>query len=655
MHRKGVAAWRYLTRLAGLMVLTGSWCSTVAAQTDSQPAFGAASEPALIFTAGTAQTAAALPMATGGDGVLSYAIDSTTPLPAGVTFNAAARTVTADATAAAQAQATYRLVAMDADNDRATLAFTIAIVIDYDADDDGLIAIATLAQLDAVRHDLDGDGSVAAAYAAAFPHAAASMGCPPATGCHGYELTTDLDFDQNDDDRVTAADAAYWDAGAGWVPIGHGADAAADSPFRATLRGNGHTISHLFIHRSARDFVGLFYQIGGDARVEGLTLQDVQIWGRRHVGGIAGSNVGAIVDSLVSGTVTGSDYRVGGVAGDNYGRIVDDTAAVTVSGHARVGGLVGLNGRSGGIVSSAARGAVTASDFASGGLVGYNLGGTITTSYATGTVTSSADSAGGLAGINEVDGAITLSYATGAVTSSGNEVGGLVGLNRNGAIVSSYATGAVIGRGERRIGGLAGVNTGAIIGSYATGAVTSSGDEIGGLVGHNGTWRRLAGRIAASYATGTVTASSSAAVGGLVGNNRRGVIAASYARGGVAGRTRVGGLVGNDTQGTITASYVRGAVSGRTQVGGLVGNAANTTITASYWDTAVTGQTTSSGGTGQTTRALQAPTAYTGLYATWNVDVDDRTGNDNPWDFGTHSQYPALRYGCPCRDDQRDD
>ena len=37
--------------------------------------------------------------------------------------------------------------------------------VDYDADDDGLIEIATLAQLDAVRHDLDGDGVPAGATA----------------------------------------------------------------------------------------------------------------------------------------------------------------------------------------------------------------------------------------------------------------------------------------------------------------------------------------------------------------------------------------------------------------------------------------------------------------------------------------------------------
>ena len=58
--------------------------------------------------------------------------------------------------------------------------------IDYDTDDDGLIEISSLAQLDAVRHDLDGDGTPSTdgetAYAEAFPDAASGMGCPPPTG-----------------------------------------------------------------------------------------------------------------------------------------------------------------------------------------------------------------------------------------------------------------------------------------------------------------------------------------------------------------------------------------------------------------------------------------------------------------------------------------
>ena len=54
--------------------------------------------------------------------------------------------------------------------------------IDYDVDDDGLIDIDTLAKLDAIRCDPDGNGTPtaagAAAYNAAFPGAVDDMGCP---------------------------------------------------------------------------------------------------------------------------------------------------------------------------------------------------------------------------------------------------------------------------------------------------------------------------------------------------------------------------------------------------------------------------------------------------------------------------------------------
>ena len=90
------------------------------------------------------------------------------------------------------------VVARDPAGRTATAPVTItvtAFVMDYDVDDDGLIEVADLAQLHAIRWDRDGDGTSAnAGYAAAFPDAAADMGCPSG-GCTGYELTADLDFD----------------------------------------------------------------------------------------------------------------------------------------------------------------------------------------------------------------------------------------------------------------------------------------------------------------------------------------------------------------------------------------------------------------------------------------------------------------------------
>ena len=93
-------------------------------------------------------------------------------------------------------------------NTSATQRFTVRVGYDYDADDDGLIEIRTLAQLDATRHDLNGNGVVttfrlgtftisdAAAFAAAFPSPFDRLGCG-FDGCSGYELLADLDFDTN--------------------------------------------------------------------------------------------------------------------------------------------------------------------------------------------------------------------------------------------------------------------------------------------------------------------------------------------------------------------------------------------------------------------------------------------------------------------------
>ena len=67
------------------------------------------------------------------------------------------------------------------------------------------------------------------------------------------------------------------------------------------------------------------------------------------------------------------------------------------------------------------------------------------------------------------------------------------------------------------------------------------------------------------------------------------------------------------------------------------------TTTASYWDTETSGRTTSAGGEGKTTSELQSPTGYTGIYADWNVDLNGDGTGDDPWDFGTSRQHPALK------------
>ena len=160
------------------------------------------------------------------------------------------------------------------------------------------------------------------------------------------------------------------------------------------------------------------------------------------------------------------------------------------------------------------------------------------------------------------------------------------------------------------------------------------------------------GTIVACYTTGSVT--GTARGGGLVGILSGGTIASSYSTAYVSGASLTGGLVGYRYDGSVTNSYATGRVnrsSGTaTSIGGLIGDSravASGTVSNSYWDTSTSGQSTSAGGSGvvgKTTRQLQTPTGYTGIYANWNTNLDGVTGNDDPWAFGNKMQYPMLDY-----------
>ena len=301
---------------------------------------------------------------------------------------------------------------------------TTTTAVDYDSNDDGLIEITTLAQLNAIRWDLNGDGAVATAdqanYAAAFPNAAAGMGCPDGSDadanpdpCRGYELKADLTFDSNGDGSVTAADSGglYWNGGAGWTPLG---DIRHDT-YTGEFQGRGKVISHLFINNSSRLYLGLFGAIGRRGRVNGLGLEQVSVSSSAApiAGGLAGSNVGVITASYATGTLSSN-------AGSG--------------GNSLTGGLVGYNGIAGTVRASFADVAVSNRHSArrsaiAGGLVGLNEG-SIQASYATGAVsvhgTTRRTRAGGLVGSQLRNGRVTNSYwdtTTSGLTSSAGGAG----------------------------------------------------------------------------------------------------------------------------------------------------------------------------------------------------------------------------------------
>ena len=386
------------------------------------------------------------------DNPLTYEVVSSDPDRLAITRNGSVVTLTPGSPGRA---VVVTLRAIDPDGLSAADSFSVTVTAgskDYDADNDGLIDVASLAQLDALRYDLNADGLVDGAtwmpYYTAYPMGALRMGCP-SDGCTGYELTTNLDFDTDDDGDVDSNDD-YWNSGDGWAPIGE-----ADAPFTADFNGNRRTVSNLFIDRDTEDEVGLFGAIDR-SRISGVSLIGAKVTGRNAVGSLLGDGVyPTVIDNHATGQVSGED-EVGGLVGRTWGSVWYSSAAVNVSGEDAVGGLVGhqtLNNT----VASYATGNVAGMD-AVGGLIGAvsDVFQVIEASYATGNVSGSGarltDSDSGFI-ICDLGGAFSLTGPVETTTSTGGGVGGLVG-SSCGWIQVSYATGAV--SGTAAVGGLVG-------------------------------------------------------------------------------------------------------------------------------------------------------------------------------------------------------
>ena len=247
------------------------------------------------------------------------------------------------------------------------------------------------------------------------------------------------------------------------------------------------------------------------------------------------------------------------------------------------------------------------------------------------TIAASAGTGFGLFASVGTSGAVRDLNLTGvSVSLTGNARGpvGAVAAENQGRISEVSVEGSVTGRSqsqEQGTGGLVGDNHAGgrleVVNSAATVSMTSptGWGFVGGLVGRN------AGRIAAAFATGAVTGSGS------------GTIAA-------------GGLVGrNVASGTIVASYSTGTIAnsggGSSVAGGLVGSDVGT-VTDSYYDRTTTGRSDTGRGTPKSTSELQSPTGYSGIYASWNLDLDGDNKNDFPWRFPA-GKYPELNLGQP--------
>ncbi|MCH9662659.1 MAG: fibronectin type III domain-containing protein, partial [Gammaproteobacteria bacterium] len=266
---------------------------------------------------------------------------------------------------------------------------TVEVVAQADSDSDGLIDITTVEQLHNIRFDLAG-----ASLKTSETDSGNDAGCPN-SGCIGYELLNDIDFDRDGDGRTWTGnieDGYTLDAGdtseiftisdsatavSGFAPI----EGVATFDFE----GNGFTIRNMII-RHHNNVLGFVSTRGGTSNFRNFGLVNLLIdalptrtaggvevggvWGRTDSGNSHVRTLGVFVtgDIVIRHSVTSPHY-IGGIAGNmntsNLSTIRASFTDVNIYNFASsprayifIGGLAGA---SGGIISiSHANGTITA-------------------------------------------------------------------------------------------------------------------------------------------------------------------------------------------------------------------------------------------------------------------------------------------------------
>ncbi len=298
---------------------------------------------------------------------------------------------------------------------------------DYDLDNDSLIEIDDLDDLNEIRNAPFGT----ALYGS-------SAGCP-ATGCHGFELTTDLDFDTNDDGVVNPADDHYTGDGVssgGWVPI----------PLLATtFDGNNHVIRNFTLLGDFGVPEGLFADLVG-AGILNLHFEDVNLQEIPYFTGVVAgqARVGSGLRnvSVVGGTIySPGNSGIGGLIGlCQSGSVEESRTSIDLRASGQVGGLIGWSEHCT-ITRSFVLGRTASSRYHGyiGGLVGYMDFGSITDSFVSGS-TGAGYWFGGLIGETVGAPTVTNSFVSGAIIGNGGGGGGVLGVGNATFVSTFYAT-----------------------------------------------------------------------------------------------------------------------------------------------------------------------------------------------------------------------
>jgi hypothetical protein len=209
---------------------------------------------------------------------------------------------------------------------------------------------------------------------------------------------------------INGSHTQYWNAGAGWIPIGN-----ETVKFTGTYDGNNLIIADLFLDRTATPYNGLF-GYAENASLTGIGLVNMNIRGgsdehftvATYDGGLVGyASATVITDCYTTGSIRGFN-TVGGLAGG----VASGSKVKRSYSSAVVGGTENLGGFIGSIADSEVAFCFSKGDVIGtgklGGFVGHNAG-TIADCYVLGSnVTGSAKAAGF---VGNSDGVILRSYS----------------------------------------------------------------------------------------------------------------------------------------------------------------------------------------------------------------------------------------------------
>ena len=183
-------------------------------------------------------------------------------------------------------------------------------------------------------------------------------------------LTEDIDLSE----FCHAADAATNTEELSWDPIGNG------RMYCGMFDGNGKTIRNLYINSTIM-YKG-FFGYANSGSIKNITFDNAKVKNTHYNG--TGILTGAFekctienIKTLANCSVEGT-YNTGGIAGGGTGNISNCENRAMVNGTNNVGGIVGYSSDNTITISSCANyGAVTGTEYAVGGIVGYFGSGTM--------------------------------------------------------------------------------------------------------------------------------------------------------------------------------------------------------------------------------------------------------------------------------------